>query len=47
MASKSEETLLLLFTWDSVLPACIYKIAKEMIKDKFYQKLKDAACQLK
>ena len=49
MASRSEahETLLLLFARDGVPLACICDNAKEMIKGKFYQKLKDAACELK
>ena len=33
--------------WDSVLPACIHDYVKEMIQCKFYQQLKDTACQLK
>ena len=49
MASRSEahETLSLLFARDGVPPACICINAKEMVQDKFHQKLKDAACQLK
>ena len=45
--SEAHETLFLLFAWDGVLPACICDHAKEMTQSKFYQKLKDAACQLK
>ena len=49
MASTSEahETLLLLFIWDGVPPACICNNAKKMIQNKFYQKLKDGALYLK
>ena len=49
MASRSDahETLLLLFMQDSVPPAFLFENAKNMIQGKFYQKLKDAACQLK
>ena len=32
---------------DGVSPACIYNNVKKIIQGKFYQKLKDAACQLK
>ena len=45
--SKTHETLLLLFARDGVLPACMCDIAKEMVQDKFHQKLKLAACHLK
>ena len=46
MASRNEahETLSLLFAWDGILLACICENAKEIIQGKFYQKLKDAAC---
>ena len=49
MASRSEthETLLLLFVKDGVAPTCICDNAKEMIKGKFSQKLKEAAYHLK
>ena len=49
MASRSErhETLPLLFVRNNVLPTHRYDNAKEMIQGKFYEKLKDAACQLK
>ena len=49
MASRSEahEIMSLLFARDGVLPACIHDNTKEMLQDKFYQKLKDAACHLK
>ena len=49
MISRSEahKTLSLLFARDRVPPACICDNAKEMVKVKFYQKLKDAACHLK
>ena len=39
--SEASETLLLLDTRDSVLPH-----AKKMIQGKYFQKLKDAACQM-
>ena len=45
--SEAHETLLLLFARYEVLPACICNNAKKMIQGKFYQKLKDAACNLK
>ena len=45
--SEEHETLLLLFARNGVLPACTCDNAKEMVQDKFYQKLKDAACHLK
>ena len=45
--TKAQETLLLLFIWGGVPPACIYNNAKEMIQGKFYQKLNDATCQSK
>ena len=49
MACRSEahETLLLLFARDGVLHICVCDNAKEMIKGKFHQKLKDDACHLK
>ena len=49
MASRNEahETLTLLVAGNGILSACICEYAKEMIKGKFYQKFKDAACQLK
>ena len=49
MASRNEahETLLLHFARGSVPPTCICENAKEMIKGKFNQKLKDAVCHLK
>ena len=49
IASRSEahETLLLLFARDGVLHICVCDNAKEMIKGKFHQKLKDDACHLK
>ena len=49
MASRSEahETLLMLFVRGGVPPTCICNSAKEMIKGKFHEKLKDAACHLK
>ena len=48
MTSRSEahKTLLVLFTWEGDAPACICVNVLEMIQDKFYQKVKDAACQL-
>ena len=48
MASRNEahETLLLLFAWDGVTPACTCNNAKEMVQGKFYQKCKDTACHL-
>ena len=45
--SEAHETLSLLFARNDVLPACICNNAKEILQGKFYQKLKDAACQLK
>ena len=45
--SEAHKTLSLLFTQDSIQSTCIYDSAKEMIHCKFYQKLKNAACQLK
>ena len=45
--SEEHETLLLLFPRNGVSPACTCDNAKEMVQDKFYQKLKDAACHLK
>ena len=45
--SEAHETLSLLFAQDGVPPACICDNAKKMIKGKFYQKLKDAACHLR
>ena len=49
MASRSEAhaTLSLLFTWDGVPLAYICNDTKDMIQGKFYQKVKDAAFQLK
>ena len=49
MASRSEahETLSLLFAKDQVSPACICDNAKELVQDKIYPKLKDAACHLR
>ena len=47
MRSEAHENLSLLFARDGVPPACIHDNAKEMMKGKFYQKLKDAACHLK
>ena len=47
LRSEAHDTLLMLVAWDGVLPACICISAKEMIQGKFYQKLKDAMCQLK
>ena len=44
---KAHETLSLLFAWNVFPLASFRNIAKEMIQDKFYQKLKDAACHLK
>ena len=44
---KAHETSSLLFKWDGVPPVCICDTAVAMIQCKFYQKLKDAACQLK
>ena len=41
------KTLPLLFARNGVPPAYIYDNANEKIQGKFYQKLKDAACQLK
>ena len=49
MVSRSEahETLSFLFTWDGVPTACICNNAKKMIQGKFYQRIKDVACQFK
>ena len=49
MASRSEahETLSLLFVRDDVPQTCICKNARELVKGKFHQKLKEAACHLK
>ena len=40
-------TQLLLFEWDDIPPACISHNVNDMIKGKFYQKLKVIACQQK
>ena len=45
--SKAHETLSLLFVRDGVLPACICDNAKEIIQEKFHEKLNEAACHLK
>ena len=45
--SEAHETLSFLFVRDGFLPACICNNSKKMIQDKFYHKLKDAACHLK
>ena len=49
MATKNEanESLSLLFACDGVLPACICNIAKEMIQGNLFEKLNNAAYQLK
>ena len=49
LASRSEahETLLFLLRQDGVPPSCICDSDNKMIPGKFYQKLKDAACQLR
>mgnify|MGYP006186246423 CR=1 FL=1 len=49
MASRSEahETFLLLFVMDGVPLTCICDNAKEIIQEKFHEKLNEAACHLK
>ena len=49
VASKhwAHETLFLLLARESLRTYCICNNTKEMIQDKFKEKLKDAACQLK
>ena len=49
MASYSEANELLpqLLARDGVPSACLSDNSKEIIQGKFYQKLKDVACQLK
>ena len=49
IASRSEahETLSLLFVIGGVPPTCICNNARELVQEKFHQKLKEAACHLK